>query len=57
MIRMLLVRIVPRRTMFQALMILEQLMEAVNPNVPIKSCNYFDMTGGTSTGRHSITVY
>jgi patatin-like phospholipase/acyl hydrolase len=31
------------------LMILEQLMEAVNPDAPSKPCDYFDMTGGTST--------
>jgi patatin-like phospholipase/acyl hydrolase len=33
-----------------ALMILEQLMEAVNPASPPKPCDYFDMIGGTSTG-------
>jgi patatin-like phospholipase/acyl hydrolase len=33
-----------------ALMILEQLMEAVNPDLPPKPCDYFDMIGGTSTG-------
>jgi hypothetical protein len=33
-----------------ALMILEQLMEAVNPDSPPKPCDYFDMIGGTSTG-------
>jgi hypothetical protein len=33
-----------------ALMILEQLMEAVDPDAPPKSCDYFDMIGGTSTG-------
>ena len=32
------------------LMILEQLMEAVNPEAPLKPCDYFDMIGGTSTG-------
>jgi hypothetical protein len=32
------------------LMILEQLMEAVNPGAPSKPCDYFDMIGGTSTG-------
>lgn len=31
-------------------MILEQLMEAVNPDAPPKPCDYFDMIGGTSTG-------
>jgi patatin-like phospholipase/acyl hydrolase len=33
-----------------ALMILEQLMEAVDSDAPPKPCNYFDMIGGTSTG-------
>jgi patatin-like phospholipase/acyl hydrolase len=33
-----------------ALMILEQLMEAVDLNAPPKPCDYFDMIGGTSTG-------
>ncbi|OCL05393.1 FabD/lysophospholipase-like protein [Glonium stellatum] len=33
-----------------ALMILERLMEAVNPDSPPKPCDYFDMIGGTSTG-------
>ncbi|KAF2818243.1 FabD/lysophospholipase-like protein [Ophiobolus disseminans] len=33
-----------------ALMILEQLMEAVDSDVPPKPCDYFDMIGGTSTG-------
>jgi patatin-like phospholipase/acyl hydrolase len=33
-----------------ALMILEQLMESVNPDAPPKPCEYFDMIGGTSTG-------
>jgi patatin-like phospholipase/acyl hydrolase len=33
-----------------ALMILEQLMEAVDPSAPPKPCDYFDMIGGTSTG-------
>ena len=33
-----------------ALMILEQLMEAVDPDAPLKPCDYFDMIGGTSTG-------
>jgi patatin-like phospholipase/acyl hydrolase len=33
-----------------ALIILEQLMEAVNPDSPPKPCDYFDMIGGTSTG-------
>jgi patatin-like phospholipase/acyl hydrolase len=29
-----------------ALMILEQLMEKVNPDAPPKPCDYFDMIGG-----------
>ena len=33
-----------------ALMILEQLMEAVDLDAPPKPCDYFDMIGGTSTG-------
>lgn len=33
-----------------ALMILEQLMEAVDSDEPPKPCDYFDMIGGTSTG-------
>jgi patatin-like phospholipase/acyl hydrolase len=33
-----------------ALMILEELMEKINPDSPPKPCNYFDMIGGTSTG-------
>jgi patatin-like phospholipase/acyl hydrolase len=33
-----------------ALMILQQLMEAVQPDAPPKPCDYFDMIGGTSTG-------
>jgi patatin-like phospholipase/acyl hydrolase len=33
-----------------ALIILKQLIEAVNPDSPPKPCNYFDMIGGTSTG-------
>lgn len=37
-----------------ALMILEQLMEAVNPQSPPKPCDYFDMIGGTSTGGKSF---
>lgn len=32
------------------LMILQQLMETVNPDAPPKPCDYFDMIGGTSTG-------
>jgi patatin-like phospholipase/acyl hydrolase len=33
-----------------ALMILQELMEKINPDSPPKPCNYFDMIGGTSTG-------
>jgi patatin-like phospholipase/acyl hydrolase len=33
-----------------ALMILEQLMESINPDAPPKPCDHFDMIGGTSTG-------
>jgi len=39
-----------------ALMILEQLMEAVNPDSPPKPCDYFDMIGGTSTGGYAVTI-
>jgi patatin-like phospholipase/acyl hydrolase len=34
-----------------ALMILKQLMEAVDLDAPLKPCDYLDMIGGTSTGR------
>ncbi|RYP46519.1 hypothetical protein DL768_007291 [Monosporascus sp. mg162] len=33
-----------------ALMILQQLMEAIDLDAPPKPCDYFDMIGGTSTG-------
>ena len=33
-----------------SLMILKQLMEAVDPESPPKPCDHFDMIGGTSTG-------
>lgn len=33
-----------------SLLILERLMETVNPEAPPKPCDYFDMIGGTSTG-------
>jgi patatin-like phospholipase/acyl hydrolase len=33
-----------------ALMILQQLMETIDPDKPPKPCDYFDMIGGTSTG-------
>ena len=39
-----------------ALMILRQLMEAVNPDSPPKPCDYFDMIGGTSTGGWVVAV-
>ena len=32
------------------LLILEQLMERINPVSPPKPCDYFDLIGGTSTG-------
>ncbi|KAI1375915.1 hypothetical protein F4677DRAFT_105345 [Hypoxylon crocopeplum] len=33
-----------------SLMVLKQLMEAIDPERPPKPCDYFDMIGGTSTG-------
>ena len=33
-----------------SLFILKQLMESVNPEEPLRPCDYFDMIGGTSTG-------
>lgn len=33
-----------------SLMILEQLMQTIDPEHPPKPCEYFDMIGGTSTG-------
>jgi patatin-like phospholipase/acyl hydrolase len=33
-----------------ALIILEQLMQGVDPDAPPKPCDYFDMIGGTETG-------
>lgn len=33
-----------------SLMILDQLMQSVNPESPPKPCDYLDMIGGTSTG-------
>jgi hypothetical protein len=33
-----------------ALMILEELMDSIDPDTPPKPCDYFDMIGGTSTG-------
>ncbi len=33
-----------------SLLILQRLMEAIDPNSPPKPCDVFDMIGGTSTG-------
>lgn len=33
-----------------SLLILQQLMETIDPDSPPKPCDYFDMIGGTSTG-------
>ena len=33
-----------------SLLILEQLMQMINPRNPPKPCEYFDMIAGTSTG-------
>ena len=33
-----------------SLMILDQLMQTIDPESPPKPCEYFDMIGGTSTG-------
>lgn len=33
-----------------SLMILQQLMETIDPASPPKPCDYFDLIGGTSTG-------
>ncbi|KAK5241248.1 hypothetical protein LTS06_012173, partial [Exophiala xenobiotica] len=33
-----------------SLMILDQLMQTIDPEHPPKPCEYFDMIGGTSTG-------
>jgi patatin-like phospholipase/acyl hydrolase len=38
------------------LMILQQLMEAIDPEKPPKPCDYFDMIGGTSTGGQVIAI-
>jgi hypothetical protein len=42
-----------------ALMILEQLMESINPETPPKPCDCFDMIGGTSTGGYvnNISIF
>lgn len=33
-----------------SLIVLQYLMETINPDNPPKPCEYFDMIGGTSTG-------
>lgn len=33
-----------------SLMVLDQLMQTIDPQSPPKPCDYFDMIGGTSTG-------
>lgn len=38
------------------LMIMGQLMEAVNPDAPPKPCDYFDLIGRTSTGGGVIVL-
>lgn len=40
-----------------SLLILQQLLEAVDPVTPPKPCEYFDMIGGTSTGGWVVTTY
>jgi patatin-like phospholipase/acyl hydrolase len=40
-----------------ALIILEQLMETIDPETPPKPCDYFDMIGGTSTGGWVVAAY
>lgn len=39
-----------------SLIILEQLMETIDPDSPPKPCDYFDMIGGTSTGGLVVTL-
>jgi predicted acylesterase/phospholipase RssA len=39
-----------------ALIILEQLMETIDPESPPKPCDYFDMIGGTSTGGWVVAI-
>jgi patatin-like phospholipase/acyl hydrolase len=39
------------------LLILQQLMEAIDPETPPKPCEYFDMIGGTSTGGWVVATY
>jgi patatin-like phospholipase/acyl hydrolase len=40
-----------------ALIILEQLMEAIDQETPPKPCDYFDMIGGTSTGGWVVAIF
>jgi patatin-like phospholipase/acyl hydrolase len=40
-----------------ALIILQHLMETIDPRAPPKPCEYFDMIGGTSTGGLVATSY
>jgi patatin-like phospholipase/acyl hydrolase len=40
-----------------SLMILKQLMETINPDSPLKSCDYFNMISGTSTGGWVVVSY
>ena len=39
-----------------SLMILERLMQIIDPDSPPKPCDYFDMIGGTSTGGLVVTL-
>ena len=39
------------------LIILQQLMETIDPETPPKPCEYFDMIGGTSTGGWVNTLH
>jgi len=40
-----------------ALLILQQLMETIDPETPPKPCDYFDIFGGTSTGGWVVATY
>lgn len=40
-----------------ALIILERLMETIDPETPPKPCDYFDMIGGTSTGGWVVVIF